>query len=197
MSKGLLKGIEAGATCHSGLPYPMCWHYLLSFDPVVGRHRLAGAGHFTVVVLLDNSIVEPRVNRTIANQCHVGGSSDPGVSSGGGSKPQEIADRPPEPDPATGAYRFGKGVTLPQVVREIRPQYPRDAMRAKLEGTVMLEGIVRTDGTVSNVRVVRSLDPRIDAAAIKAFMNSRFRPGTVNRVPVPVLIGYEMWFGLR
>jgi hypothetical protein len=37
------------------------WYYNISFDPVVGGRRLAGNAGFLVVVLMDGSVVEPRV----------------------------------------------------------------------------------------------------------------------------------------
>src|ERR1019366_2923315 len=57
-----------------------------------------------------------------------------------------------------GVYRPGNGVTLPRVLREVKPQYTSDAMRAKVQGTVLLECVVQKDGSVGDVQVVRSLD---------------------------------------
>src|SRR5207247_8999202 len=57
-----------------------------------------------------------------------------------------------------GVYRPGNGVTLPRVLREVKPQYTSDAMRAKVQGMVLLECVVKPDGSVGDVHVVRSLD---------------------------------------
>ena len=57
-----------------------------------------------------------------------------------------------------GVYRPGNGVTLPTIVREVKPQYTSDAMRAKVQGQVLLECVVKPDGSVGEVTVVRSLD---------------------------------------
>lgn len=98
-----------------------------------------------------------------------------------------------------GVYRPGNGVTLPRVLREVRPQYTSDAMRAKVQGTVLLECVVRPDGTVGDVQVVRSLDPTfgLDQEAVKAAKQWRFVPGTRLGEPVPVLITIELTFTLR
>ena len=98
-----------------------------------------------------------------------------------------------------GVYRPGNGVTLPRVLHEERPQYTSDAMRAKVQGTVLLECIVRPDGTVSDVQVVRSLDPTfgLDQQAVAAARKWRFAPGTRLGEPVPVLITIELTFTLR
>ena len=96
-------------------------------------------------------------------------------------------------------YRVGNGVTVPQLVRKISPNYTIAAMRAKTVGAVLLECVVLTDGTVGDVRVVRSLDTAfgLDEEAIKAARQWRFRPGTRFGEPVPVLITIELAFSLR
>jgi protein TonB len=98
-----------------------------------------------------------------------------------------------------GVYRPGNGVTLPRVLREVRPQYTSDAMRAKVQGTVLLECVVRPDGGVGDVQVIRSLDPTfgLDQEAIKAAKQWRFAPGTRLGEPVSVLITIELTFTLR
>ncbi len=98
-----------------------------------------------------------------------------------------------------GFYRPGNGVTLPVVLREVKPQYTSDAMRAKVQGSVTIQAIVRTDGTVGDVSVVRSLDSTfgLDEEAMKAARQWRFRPGTRLGEPVPVIITIELTFTLR
>jgi TonB family protein len=98
-----------------------------------------------------------------------------------------------------GAYKPGAGITLPRVLREVKPQYTADAMRAKVQGSVWLECIVMPDGSVGDVRVTRSLDPifGLDQEAIKAAKQWRFSPGIRQGEPVPVIITIELTFTLR
>lgn len=98
-----------------------------------------------------------------------------------------------------GAYRPGAGITLPVVLREVKPAYTADAMRAKVQGSVWLECIVMPDGSVGEVKVTRSLDPifGLDQEAIKAAKMWRFRPGMRQGEPVPVIITIELTFTLR
>src|SRR5262249_44203411 len=113
-------------------------------------------------------------------------SPTPGVGTGTG-----VPAEPPPP----GVFRAGSSdVTLPPVLREVRPQYTADAMRAKIQGAVLLEAVVNTDGTVGNVRVVRSLDKAygLDEQAIMAAKQWRFAPGTKSGEPVPVMISIEL-----
>jgi TonB family protein len=98
-----------------------------------------------------------------------------------------------------GAHRPGAGITLPSVLREVKPAYTADAMRAKVQGSVWLECIVMPDGSVGDVKVTRSLDPifGLDQEAVKAAKLWRFRPGMRQGEPVPVIITIELTFTLR
>lgn len=98
-----------------------------------------------------------------------------------------------------GVYRPGSGIVNPMVLREVKPQYTADAMRAKIQGTVILECVVLPDGTVGHVAIVKSLDPvfGLDQEAIKAAKLWRFVPGTRKGEPVAVLVNIELSFNLR
>ncbi len=98
-----------------------------------------------------------------------------------------------------GAYRVGNGVQPPRVLREVKPQYTPDAMRAKVQGSVLLECIVNADGTVGNIEIVRSLDQAfgLDREAVKAAKQWRFAPGMRQGQPVAVLVTLELTFTLR
>ena len=98
-----------------------------------------------------------------------------------------------------GVYRPGSGIVNPRVLREVKPQYTADAMRAKVQGTVLLECVIQPDGSVGRVEVVRSLDPTfgLDQEAIKAAKQWRFAPGTRFGEPVAVLVTIELTFTLR
>jgi TonB family protein len=98
-----------------------------------------------------------------------------------------------------GVYRPGSGITLPRIRREVKPQYTSDAMRAKVQGTVLLECVVRPDGTVGDVHIIRSLDPTfgLDQEAVKAARQWLFVPGSRQGEPVAVLITIELTFTLR
>ncbi len=98
-----------------------------------------------------------------------------------------------------GAYRPGNGVTNPRLIREVKPNYTAEAMRAKIQGVVWLEAVVMENGSVGQVRVTRSLDPTfgLDQEAERTVKKWVFAPGTRLGQPVPVLIEIEMSFTLR
>jgi protein TonB len=93
----------------------------------------------------------------------------------------------------------GDGVAMPQLITQVKPAYTADAMRAKVQGTVLVECLVNADGSVSDVRVRRSLDSTfgLDQEAVKAARQWRFRPATRLGEPVPVLVTIELTFTLR
>jgi len=88
---------------------------------------------------------------------------------------------------------------MPELLREVKPDYTADAMRAKMQGVVLLECVVRPDGTVGDLRIVKSLDKTfgLDEQAIKAAKQWRFSPGRRLGEPVPVLVTIELTFTLR
>ena len=87
--------------------------------------------------------------------------------------------------------------TAPVLVREVKPAYTREAMRKREQGRVGLALTVRPDGTVGKVRVTRHLSSQLDAEAVKAARQWRFKPGTKNGKAVAVETDAEMTFTLR
>ena len=101
--------------------------------------------------------------------------------------------------PPAGAFPIGTGVTSPEVLKEEKPKYTAEAIRARLQGTVEVQAVVLPDGTVGRVRVVRSLDKEsgLDDQAVAAVKNWRFNPGKKDGVAVPVIVSIELTFTLR
>lgn len=93
----------------------------------------------------------------------------------------------------------GANIRPPIVVRNVKPQYTTEAMRARIQGAVLVAAIVETDGTVRNARVVRSLDGvfGLDQAAVRAANQWLFRPATMEGQPVALAVTIELIFTLR
>jgi TonB family protein len=89
------------------------------------------------------------------------------------------------------------GVQAPTVISERKPEYPSSARQANVQGLVELDAIVDTTGCVSDVRVLKSLDPELDQKAVEALRDRTFRPGTVDGKAVPVRVLVEMTFATR
>jgi periplasmic protein TonB len=148
---------------------------------------------------LPGAIEAPPGPPTLSQGSGTGGGAGTGTGSGIG--PGSGSGLGPGSGGGTGGgvYRPGNGVSIPRLLHEERPQYTSDAMRAKVQGSVILECVVRPDGSVGDVHVVRSLDPTfgLDQQAMAAARKWRFAPGTRLGEPVPVLITIELTFTLR
>ncbi|HEX6162139.1 MAG TPA: M56 family metallopeptidase [Vicinamibacterales bacterium] len=96
-------------------------------------------------------------------------------------------------------YRPGPGITLPSVVKEVKPQYTAAAMQAKIQGSVRLECVVNEQGDISETKVTKSLDTvyGLDQAALDAAKQWKFRPGQKDGKPVAVVITLELTFTLK
>ncbi len=96
-----------------------------------------------------------------------------------------------------GPYRPGSGIEPPSIVREVKPEYSEDARRRSIEGDVVLEIVVRRDGTVSDIRVVRGLGHGLDQRAAQAVGQWRFAPARRFGTPVDVIVEVSVEFKLR
>jgi TonB family protein len=104
----------------------------------------------------------------------------------------------PPPPSQPGVFRPGVGgVTAPTLIYKVEPAYSEWAKRQGIEGTVTMQAVIAPDGTVSELRVLRSLDPDLDQKAIEAVRQWRFQPGMKDGQPVPVAARIEVTFRLR
>lgn len=87
--------------------------------------------------------------------------------------------------------------SAPIAIKQVRPRFPPAAMKEGVTGTVLLDVTVMPDGSVGNVRVRKSLSPRLDAEAVRAGKQWQFKPGTKNGTPVAVETQLEMTFTVR
>ena len=88
-------------------------------------------------------------------------------------------------------------ISTPVVIRKSDPAYPPQAVRDGIEGTVVLYAIIRPDGSVADVKVLNSVDKLLDQAAVRAFSQWHFRPGTQNGTPISVEAVVRVPFRLR
>ena len=97
-----------------------------------------------------------------------------------------------------GVYRPGGAVTPPRVLTQVKPKYTDDALVRKIQGTVILEVVVKSDGRPGAILVVRSLDAGgLDLAAVNAAREWRFEPGRLSGTPVDVLVTLMLDFRIQ
>lgn len=91
------------------------------------------------------------------------------------------------------------GITKPVVTKEVHAKYTREALQARIEGTIAMDAVVREDGSVGDVTITQSLDDRygLDQEAVKALKQWQFKPGTKDDKPVPVIVNVTMSFSLK
>ena len=96
-----------------------------------------------------------------------------------------------------GPYRPGSGITPPSVQREVKPDYTEEARRRGLAGDVVLEIVVRSDGSVGDIRILQGLGSGLDQRATDAVRQWRFSPARRFGTPVDVIVEVAVEFKLR
>jgi protein TonB len=105
-----------------------------------------------------------------------------------GAEPGTITE---QPRPA--AVREGGNIAPPQQTRRVNPVYPGDGHLDRVQGVVILETLIGTDGRVAEIQVLRSI-PLLDQAAIDAVRQWEYAPTLLNGVPVPVIMTITVQF---
>jgi TonB family protein len=121
----------------------------------------------------------------------------PNLNSAGGSWVVRFAEMKADGDPAQLAATTSLPTTdlsQPSATRKVDPAYPMQLMRENIAGTVILYGIIRKDGTVGNIRVIRSVDSRLDRFASQALSQWQFQPATKDGSPVDVEATFQIPF---
>ena len=108
-----------------------------------------------------------------------------------------LPEAPPPPPPAPAApIRVSQGIRPPAKVRDAAPVYPPLALSARVEGIVILEAVIGTDGRVTEARVLRSI-PLLDQAALDAVRRWVYTPTLLNGMPVAILMTVTVTFTLK
>jgi len=108
------------------------------------------------------------------------------------------APAPERIEPAGGVYNaVPPGGTQPEEVDRVIPKYPSAARRAGIAGPVVVRGIVRKDGTIDNVEIIRDLPYGLGESARQAVSRWRFRPATFAGEPIDVYYTVTVNFKLQ
>jgi protein TonB len=93
--------------------------------------------------------------------------------------------------------RVGGDVKPPQLLFKPEPAYPEAARKARMEGVVILEAIITAGGSVEEVKVLKSVNPLLDSAAVRAVQQWRYKPATLNGRAVRVYLTVTVTFNLH
>jgi TonB family protein len=108
----------------------------------------------------------------------------------------------PNPD-FFGIYHAGDGVTPPKLILPVEPEFSEKARKKKIGGNSVVSLIVATDGTATDIHVVKSIADTVskkdreaaltlDQQAVKAVAQYRFEPATYRGTPVPYRLNVEV-----
>lgn len=102
------------------------------------------------------------------------------------------------PDGSKGPVTIGIGtVSPPTKTKDVRPVYPQTAIDRRVSGIVVLEAMISPQGCVNRARVLHSVEPQLDAEAVRSVIQWRFTPTLLNGVPMPVIMTVSVQFTLR
>lgn len=141
------------------------------------------------LVLDDNVVIASR--EELRGQIDRGPHPDGSPGSGVYVEP-DTTEAFPSPDSVTIVEKY------PELIHYVKPEYPRIARRAGLEGTVWVKVLVSREGRVLDAMVAKSSEmAALDEAAVQAAYRNRFTPGIQNGRPVAVWVTYRVQFVLE
>ncbi len=94
------------------------------------------------------------------------------------------------PGAGSGPVRIGGAIPPPRKIVHVAPEYPKEALEAKVQGVVIMETVIEPNGDVSDVRVLRSI-PLLDAAAIEAVRQWKYEP-RAHRVLLTTTVNFTL-----
>ncbi len=111
---------------------------------------------------------------------------------GGSSEGEEVVD-----DSQT--YLQGQVSVIPKMIKIVKPRYPDFLKKMEIEGTVVIQAVIKQDGRVEepSVKVIKKLHPQLDQAAVDALKNSEFSPALYGSRPVRVIMQIPYTFKFK
>jgi TonB family protein len=113
----------------------------------------------------------------------------PNLTSAGGSWIIRFAERDEVPRPGE--------LSTPVALNKVDPAYPTEMMKNRIEGIVTLYAVIRADGTVGEIRVLRGFNDRLNENARIALSRWKFRPASKNGEPVELEAVVQIPFRAR
>jgi len=125
------------------------------------------------------------------------GGVEGGIPGGAVGAGPVTAPEPPAPSPSAqaGPLRVGGNVKAPLKTKDVRPVYPTFAARARVQGVVIIEAVIGTDGRVKDAHVLRSI-PILDQAALDAVRQWEYTPTLFDGAPHAVVMVVTVTFQL-
>ena len=96
-----------------------------------------------------------------------------------------------------GPYRGGSGIEAPRLLREVKADYTEEARQRNITGEVVMEIVVRRDGSIGDVRIIKGLGGGLNDRAIQAVRQWKFAPATRQGTAVDVIVEVAVEFRQR
>ena len=109
----------------------------------------------------------------------------------------EIPDAPPAPSGTGTARNLEAGILAPQRISGEQPRYTEEARLTRVQGFVILRGVIDEEGFVKNLTVVKSLPKGLTESAMETVGAWRYHPATQDGVPVAVFYVFNINFSLQ
>jgi protein TonB len=103
---------------------------------------------------------------------------------------------PPPPGAGGGGNDFVAFDTKPEIIKFVPPAYPEFAREAGLEGLVIVNVLVGTDGRVMDAVIIQPVHDVLNRSALEAARKCLFSPGKQRNIPVPVWVALPYKFSL-
>jgi TonB family protein len=88
------------------------------------------------------------------------------------------------------------GIQAPKVLKRVEPVYPAQAKAERVQGSVVLEIVVDTEGIVTQAEVTESV-PLLDKAAVAAVSQWKYTPTLLNNEPIEVILSVTLNFRMN
>lgn len=167
-------------------------------EPVIERNRTTAPASGSPAVVVQNVFphVKPLPGAIPNNRESI---SVPTAPTGLGTGPinYELPIGTPNPTSSVRGPSMPVISTLDEgrIIRKIQPIYPESAKRTRMEGEVVLEGVISRTGRMEDLKVI-SGHPWLAAAAKDAVSQWQFRPYVLNGKPIDVVTRVTVDFKL-
>lgn len=140
-----------------------------------------------------NSSEETEENITIGGKSGVKNGVPGGISGGVPGKSRTFRRSSPTIEEPV---RVGGNVRTPRRIKYVHPDYPPDALSAKIEGIVIIEATIGKDGRIVNAKVIKSV-PALDSAALEAVGKWQYTPTMIDGKPREVILVVTLKFEIK
>ena len=165
---------------------------------IVDPSRPAVSADAAPIVAPDRIAPEHNVDDLLASERSLGVVGGFGDSPGlvGGTNVGVLEAPPSAPPAPLPPVRLHSGIRAPLKTTHVPPVYPAPARASRMQGIVILEATIDTEGNVASLTVLRSI-PFLDAAAVDAVKQWKYTPALLNDTPVPVIMTVTVRFMLE